>query len=242
MDWAKIQRSICEARSFRVTPEGMSLIADTIMPSGMIIRVFLQPDHGLFTLHDGGAAFDELARIGRSVSSMTGVRRLLSEINLRMTDDGAIFMDQVEQNDLGVAVSVLADASFRAASFLVSHSKVPRSAPLDQQLRDILRLRHRNGVPNTRIQGRNRQHKFDFSFDRNGETVAVDAVTPDITAVNAAVVKALDVLRNTERTVRPVLVYDAADGWDSSLLNTLAMGGGEYVSFDAVREGLQLAA
>lgn len=242
MDWAKIRRSICDARRFRITPEGMSLIADTIMPSGMIIRVHIQPDHNKFTLHDGGAAFDELARSGRAVSSMVGVRRLLAEINLRMTDDGEIFMDQVEEDQLGVAISVLADASFRAASFLAAHSKAQRASPLDRQLRDLLRLRHQNGVSNTRIQGRNRQHKFDFSFETRGQTIAVDAVTPDITAINAAVVKTLDVLQSPDRLVKPVLVYDADDNWNSALLNTLAMGGGEYVSFNAVREGLQLAA
>ncbi len=242
MDWRAVKIALCEGRQFTETAHGFSVIADTMMPSGAVIEIFLQADHDVLRLHDNGAAFDEIARHGREATSMVGLRNLMSKSRLRVDDCGAIFMDRLAPEKVAVGVAILADASLRAAQFLTSHSKLHRRQPLDTRLQDALRLVHREGRKGWQFQGRHRQHRFDFGFMQDGRTVLVDAVNPDPSSVNSAVVKSLDAARADQGNARPVLVYDAADGWPSGLMNLLGISGAECVSIDAVTSGHLLAA
>lgn len=242
MDWQAIRQAICEGRRFEETQKGRSVVADTMMPSGHVIRIYMRADHDKLVLHDDGAAFDELAAQGREATSLSGVRHLLSEIDLRLDETGTIFMDRLDPANVAAGIAILADASLRAAQFMLARSRPRRGMALDKALQDRLRVAFPDGRPNFRFNGRSRQHKFDFGMARDGQTILVDAVTPDASSVNAAVVKTLDALRSTDEKARPILVYDAKDGWRSDMLGLLTMGGGEYMSIDAVNEGRLLAA
>lgn len=218
-------------------------MADTMMPSGHAIQIYMRSDHGKLVLHDDGAAFDELAAHGREAASLSGVRAMLSEVDLRLDENGTIFMDRLEPEKVAVGIAVLADASLRAAQFMLARSKVRRPETLDRTVQDRLRVFFPEGRPNFHFHGRSRQHKFDFGVTTDAGTFLVDAVTPDASSVNAAVVKTMDVLRSTEERARPILVYDRNDGWKSGLLELLTMGGGEYLSIDALdREHILQAA
>ena len=220
----------------------MRVLSDVIMPSGAAIYIHMRPAGEHLFVHDNGAAFDELARHGVTVKNMAGVRRMLAETNYDVSNEGIIHVPHVQLDDAGLIISFVADASLRAAIYMLEKAKPGVSVRLDRKLVDSLRLAYPEGRPDIRFSGRNRQHRFDFGFKVGERTVLVDAVTPDPVAVNAAIVKSMDVLNAENSAARPILVYDANDGWRSDLLNLLPIGGGECVSFDSVQGGYLLEA
>lgn len=237
MDWQSVKAALCEGRRFTATARGYSVIADTMMPSGGVIEIFLQSDRELLTLHDGGAAFDELARNGLEARSLSGVRRLADEIGCRLNDDGALFMDRVPIGKIAGSVAVLADLSLRSALFLQQHAAKRRRSNLDARIQATLILRFPEGRANYIFQGRRRQHSFDFGYEAEGHTVLVEAVTPESATINAAIVKSMDSSKAEEGRAFPILVYDASDGWNSDALGLLAYSGGRVLSIDYLREG-----
>lgn len=225
-DWQAIRTAICEGRRFTPTGQGAKVLADTIMPSGLAIHVHIESRHDCLFLHDGGAAFDELVRHGLNFSRITALRRMLRETNFGASDDGLIFRERVPLDNVATGIAIMADASFRAATYMLDRADKPQARHLDQQVKDALHLRYPQGRPNFVIEGKNRQHIFDFGVTLNDETVVVEAVTPEPASVNAAIVKALDVAQAREIRARAVFVIDNShDQWKSSQLSLLQLGG-----------------
>lgn len=242
MDWLEIKEALCAARDFTSVRDGVRVLSDTMMPSGMLIYVHMQMRGEKLFMHDNGAAFDELAQHGRQSKTATPVRRLLSETGFGLTAEGQIFRDGIAPKEVGGGVSLIADASLRAAQYMLAHSKARIGQPLDVRVRDALHRRFPGGELNIRFTGLARQQTFDFGLRDGNETILVDAVSPDLSSVNAAIVKSLDVARAPDARVRPILVYDANDVWTSDAMNLLAMAPGERMSFERVSEGRLLAA
>jgi hypothetical protein len=223
-DWQAIRTAICEGRRFALTEQGAKVMADTIMPSGMAINIHIeQRASGLF-LHDGCAAFDELARHGLGFSKDGLLAGMLRKTNFGVSE-GMIFRDKVAMTNIAVGIAITADASFRAATYMLENADSPKVKALDVRVRDALRLRYPMGRPNFVVEGKNRQHTFDFGVVLNGETVLVEAVIPDAASINAAIVKALDVAQSDTIKARPVFVYDPLARWKSGQLSLLNLGG-----------------
>ena len=243
MDWAGVRRQICEARRFSETPDGLRLLSDVIMPSGGVVWVTIQPHGTGFRAHDGGAAFDELARHAAEIKDMRGVRRMLAETNFRLSDDGVIWCDDLTSENVAECASFVSDASLRAAEYMLAHAFVTSAARLDSRVKDALRLRYPEGRPDFVLQGLNRQHTFDFGVKLSNEVVVVQAVTPDPASISAAIVKGLDATKSPSEKVRSIIVYDANDDWGSDRLNMLEIGGAlamDVTRLSAMREPLML--
>lgn len=225
MDWQRIKDSICEGRQFTLTDAGCSVLADTILPSGGVVYVHLQARGDHLSAHDNGAAFDELSRHGGEIRSMTGVRRMLAETGFSVTDDGVIWRHRLPPSRAADAVSIVSDASLRAAQYLLDHAKLPAADPLDRRLQDLLRIRYPNGRSNFAVRGKHRQHTFDFGVVLGEQTVLIQAVTPDPSSVAAAIVKGMDAREAPGANVVPLFVYDPMDHWQSGTLSMLDFGG-----------------
>lgn len=240
MDWQAIKETLCAARDFSPVRDGYRVLADTMLPSGALIHVHMQMREGHLFMHDDGAAFDELPRVGAELSSAHGVRKFLSETNFGLTPKGEIFRDKIAMEDVAVGVSLVADASLRAATFMLSRAKVRAGQPLDARVKAALRQRFPGGSADYRFAGLAKQQKFDFGMELDGQIILVDAVSPDISSVNSAIVKSLDAKGAPNSRVRPILVYDERDHWPSDAMNLLGLAG-ERMEFKRVAEG-QLAA
>lgn len=225
MDWQRVKSVICEGRDFSLNEEGCRVLSDTLMPSGALIYVHLQSKFDHLTAHDGGAAFDELNRHGGVIKSLTGLRNMLSATNFRVAEDGAIWRERVSVEQAFDVISMVADASVRAAHFLLDHAKLPAAQPLDSRLKDVLRVRYPQGRPNYTFQGKNRQHTFDFGAVVGEQIILVQAVTPDSSSVSSAIVKGLDAKQAEGSNVVPLFVYDPEDRWPSDTLSMLQLGG-----------------
>jgi hypothetical protein len=242
MDWQAVKSAICEGRAFTVTDEGCRVLSDTIMPSGGAIFVHLQSRTDHLMAHDGGAAFDEIARHAVQIGSLSGVRRMLEETGFSLTEEGTVWRDRFSVDEAHVAIALVADASSRAADYMLKKGKVHTGIPLDQRLRDALHARFPQGRPNYEFAGRHRQHRFDFGMKQGDRLVLVQSVSPEQTSIASAIVKGLDAQAAENSNVVPIFVFDPADHWTSGSLDLLELGG-RSVEIDAASHGrLPLAA
>ncbi|OAN52831.1 hypothetical protein [Sphingobium sp. TCM1] len=237
MDWQEIRQALCDARGFKPVHDGHSVRTDTMMPSGAVIRVHIQLRDGRLSIHDNGAAFDELARHGGELKSSGGVKRMLAETDFQLMPTGEIFRHDIDPAQVGVGVALVADASLRAATFMLAHAKVKTGLPLDVRLKNSMLTRYPAGRADFKVDGKARLQKFDFGLQTENEIIVLDAVSPDLSSVNAAIVKSLDAKQAPEIHARPILVYDDdQDHWPADAMNLLAMAG-ERVSFRSLDEG-----
>lgn len=242
MDWQGVKSAICEGREFSVEADGCRVLSDTLMPSGALIYIHFQARTDHLMAHDGGAAFDELARHAVQISGMRGVRDMLSETGFQISTDGTIWRERFSVAEAPVAVSLVADASVRAAAYMMSRGKVRTAPPLDERVRSAMKERFPQGRSNFEFSGRHRQHKFDFGLIDDNRTILVQAVNPEQSSIASAIVKGLDAQAVEGTNVIPIFVFDPADHWSSGSLNMLGLGG-RRVEISAISAGnLPLAA
>lgn len=237
MQWQEIKEALCAARDFTPVHDGVRVLADTLMPSGMLIYVHMQMRDGLLYMHDNGAAFHELAQYGKHLKSTVPLRAYLRETGFALTPEGQIYRNRIPAEDVAGGVSLVADASLRAAQYMLAHSRSRVGQPLDVRVRNALHQRFPEGKMNIRLAGLAKQQQFDFGLRQGNDLIVVDAVSPDASSVHAAIVKSLDVARAPNIQVRPILVYDEKDGWSSDAMNLLSMAAGQRMSFERVAEG-----
>lgn len=241
MDWQRVKTAICEGRLFTQTAEGCRVTSDTLMPSGGTIKVHFVAKTDHLMAHDGGAAFDELARNAVEISSMRGVRKMLAETGFNLSDDGVIWRDRFTIDEAHIAVALIADASLRAANYMTAKGKVRSTPPLDQRLRDELRRLFPLGHQNFEFAGKHRQHKFDFGVEHGEQTFLVQSVSPEQSSIASAILKGLDVKAADSANVVPIFVFDRNDKWSSGSLGMLDLGG-KSMDIDAALGGRLLAA
>lgn len=242
MDWQRVKAAICAGRGFTASDLGCSVLSDTIMPSGGAIHIHFEARTDHLMAHDGGAAFDELARHAVEVRSLRGVRRMLEETGFGLSDDGLVWRDRFSIDEAHIAVALVSDASARAAAYMLGRGKVIAGAPLDQRLRDAMRNRFPAGRQNFEFAGRHRQHKFDFGIVQDGRTILLQSVNPEQSSIASAIVKGLDATAAENSNVIPIFVFDPADHWTSGSLSMLGLGGRSVEIGAAVNGQLPLAA
>jgi len=242
MDWDKIKDIICAGRDFKVTDDGCSVLSDVIFPSGGLIRVHLQMRTDHLMAHDGGAAFDELARNSIEVQSMHGVRKMLGDSGLKLSDQGVIWADRLTVDQAHAAVILVADGSARAASFMESRASKKRDDPLDVRVRRGLRARFPDGRERFEFAGRHKQHMFDFGMKSGDHLILVQSVSPESSSISSAIVKALDAKAAEGSNVVPILVFDQNEHWNSGSLGMLEIGGRPVEVGAAISGHLPLAA
>lgn len=242
MDWQQVKTAICDGRRFTVTDGGCRVLSDTLMPSGAMIHVHIQSRIDDLSAHDNGAAFDELARHGGTIATMSGLRKMLAETRFRVTDDGVIWRDHIKIEKAATAIMMVADASVRAAAYLLDHATIKAGVPLNQRVKEALQLRFPQGRPNYTFEGKHRQHTFDYGFAVQDRTYLVQSVIPDPSSVSSAIVKGLDAREAEQSNVVAIFAYDPADKWPSGSLGMLDLGG-FGMTVEALKRGdLPLAA
>ena len=167
---------------------------------------------------------------------------MLAETNFKLSDDGIVWRDRFPIDQAHIAVALVADASVRAAAYMMNKGNVKAGAPLDRRLQDELRRRFPEGHANYAFAGKHRQHKFDFGISQGDRTFLIQSVSPEQSSVASAIVKVLDVKALKGANIVPIFVFDEGDHWSSGSLSMLGLGG-RSVEIGAVFEnGLPLAA
>ncbi len=210
--------------------DGSSLVVPTLStyPSNSMIKVFVEGGKYSFVVSDGGGAAKSLAEAG--YLGHAGPRFLADHTrgtDLSVSKAGWIYIAHVETDEVTGAITEVAGASREASHALLRHFKpeVPfdfrtdLDTILDRHFRDALqRKAHVPGASN-------KLHTFDYLFRvREGITVVLDAVLPDASSINSAVVSHMDVKASKTGEIDQFIIYDDNQPWKSSDLALLSIG------------------
>lgn len=208
--------------------DGLVQVPTTCLyPSNSIVTVFVEPKMDGFIVHDDGRALDEFEASSLTVGEP---RRVLSQAvrktGLTVSSAGAIVSRRLQFDEVPGAIAIVANASRDAARYLLDHARAPK-----RNFRGSLESELDRRFPNlwkrdTRVPGESTKlHRFDYSVDLPGErTLLVDAVVPDASSINSAVVASLDVTQARNHQIELRIVYDDHVRWTSADLSLLRVG------------------
>ncbi len=210
--------------------DGNSLVVPTLntYPSNSMVQVFVEGGKRSFVISDGGGAAKTLSEAG--YLGHAGPRFLTDHVrgtDVSVSKAGWLYLAHVETEEVTGAITEIAEVSREASYALLRHFKpeVPfdfRSdldIILDRHFRDALqRKAHLPGASN-------KLHTFDYLFRvRESIVVVLDAVLPDASSINSAVVSHMDVKASKSSKMHQFIVYDDKQAWKSADLALLSVG------------------
>ncbi|WP_372425797.1 hypothetical protein [Salinarimonas chemoclinalis] len=201
-------------------------------PGGTMVQLLVEGGADTFVVSDGGGALRcYLAQGGQGARALRLLQEAARRHGVACNDDGWIFESAVDAGRLPSALSAVADASVRGAGTLLSHLRPRNVADFRPVLDRMIRSTFEGRVKRDAIVlgASNKEHRFDYALrvdDRR--TVLIDAVLPDPSSINAAIVAHLDVrimhVEDTTRAIVQKIIYDDRLEWSSADLALIRQG------------------
>jgi hypothetical protein len=216
-----------------------------IYPSNGVVTVVVEGGASRFKVHDDGAALEELdATAGLVAYPIAIMRSATRQQGLEVSDAGVIFSPLIDIDDLPAMISLVANASKEAAHRLIDSMKPRPRRNFRLELEKLLEAEFghialRRSSP---VSGLHKPHRFDYVVHISEQRrLLLDAVTPEASSVNAAVVAHLDVRQAHLSDVVQRIVYDDEEKWRAEDLSPLSVGA-PAVAFRQAREVLKRVA
>jgi hypothetical protein len=216
------------------TLSGDRLIVPTFAtyPSNSLVQAYVEGGRDRFVVSDGGGALKVVLGMG---SASRTVHKLLSSFakgtSVKVNSSGWIFL------------GIVAEASREAAVLLLKHFNPKPAIDFRRDIEALLDIRFHDSVQKKgHLTGAsNKLHSFDYLVRVNDNTLlALDAVVPDPSSINAAVVSHMDVKATRRLDVRQMIIYDDDDNWSAADLALLSIGApsARFSSFSKALESL----
>jgi hypothetical protein len=210
-----------------LTSDGIVVPTHCLYPSNSVVNVKVE-GHENFFVHDQGGAMDEMEA---ACAPVPNAARLIVHIvrpyGLDVSKEGAIYATQVSAEELASTIVLVANASKEAAQYLIERYRPPHR-DMRGIVEQILDLKFRNQWKrNLRIVGASsKSHRFDYIVNLPKQRqLLLDAVVPEPSSINAAVVAHLDVKQSEDaKQVDQRIVYDDAVEWTAADLSLLRVG------------------
>ena len=199
-----------------------------LYPSNGFVKVAIEGGATTWRVHDCRGALDEYMAIGSVTPPNLGAaRHIARRQGLSIDVAGRVVAPLVSADRLISAIIMTANVSKEIAHHFVERFRPEFHRDLRSVLEELLERRfpHEMRREETVVGHSNKQHKFDFSVRLPHEKrLLLDAVTPEASSINAAVVAHLDVAAANLPGVFQRLVYDEDARWKSSDLALLTVG------------------
>jgi hypothetical protein len=216
-----------------------------LYPSNGVVGVVVEGGADTFSVHDDGAALEELDSAGGTVAYPIAVMRSATRrLGVEVSDAGVIFAPLAVRADLTATIMIVANASKYAAHRLIDSMRPRPRRNFRLELERLLEtefgrvmLQRASAIP-----GAHKPHKFDFVV-QVGERrrLLLDGVSPEASSINAAVVAHLDVKQANVPNLVQRIVYDDEEKWKAEDLSLLSVGA-PVVPFSRAREVLKRVA
>jgi len=216
-----------------------------IYPSNGVVTVVVEGGASHFRVHDDGAALEELDATGGIVTYPIAIMRSATrQQGLEVSDAGVIFSPLVGVDDLPAIISLIANGSKEAAHRLIDRMTPRPRRNFRLELEKLLELEfgHITLRRSSAVSGLHKPHRFDYVVHISEQRkLLLDAVTPEASSINAAVVAHLDVKQAQLPNVIQRIVYDDEEKWRAEDLSLLSVGA-PAVAFSQAREVLKRVA
>jgi hypothetical protein len=229
MDDQFIERSIKDlVKPFQMEP---FTVIPTFMtyPSNAAVMVYVEGGTRHFTLSDGGGAVGVLnGSGGYRVDGLSILKQHCQSTEFYTTNRGWISTRKpVDQNSFTSVVSLIAQFSFEASVNLLKQFKPEKHSDFRVDLERDLDRRFKDHMSRKGhlVGNSNKKQTFDYIIRIPGDRIiAIDAVVPDASSINSALVAHLDLKATGRRDIGQMIIYDDRQKWKSSDLVLLGMG------------------
>ncbi len=217
----------------------------SVYPSNSAVQAFVEGGRDTFIVSDGGGAIKTL--LGAGYLGNSGVKMLedfARGADVKVNHGGWIFHSGVTLKNLASAISLVTEFSREAAEMLIRKFRPQKTFDFRRDLDRVLERRFQDDLRKRGhfVGASNKTHTFDYLIHGNdNQFVIIDAVVPDSSSVNAAVVAHMDVRATHRPDVRQFIVYDGEQGWNSSDLALLTLGA-PSVSFQSFERTIGMVA
>ena len=199
-----------------------------LFAGGGIIRVIVEGGQNTFVVHDDGAALADFENAGGDLITATKMMAAhFRQDGFLVDGNGVISAPPVSLDALAPTIALVANASRSASDHLMARWKPAFRLKFKDAVRNLLEAEYpkRWAHDRTLVGKSNKPHKFDFVIDLGHERqLFFDAVVPEATAINTAVVRHLDVAATHGDKIVQRIVYDDREAWKASDLNLLKLG------------------
>lgn len=213
-----------------------------IYPSNSCVNVLIEGGANLFVVSDGGGALDVASSLGIGRLDISRVLRSTARAaSLKVSKSGWIYQSDATGSELTSVISVVAECS-KEAAVACKRSFRPESPfnfrnDLDNFLiRTFLdRVKRKPKL----LGASNKVHEFDYAIEADSKpTIIIDAVVPDATSINSAIVSHLDVKHANISNIEQRIIYDDRLPWRASDLALLNVGA-PPIAFTSVEHSLR---
>ena len=197
-------------------------------PSNAAVLVYVEGGRDNFIVSDGGGAVKTIHGAGGiEVDSQRILTDFTKGSEIAIDRSGWLYLNNVKRHGVTSAISLISEASRDAAYLLTKRFRVSPLSDFRRELDVILESRFRNvlGRRGHLTGATNKIYTFDYLIKANdNKLVAIDAVVPESSSINAAVVSHMDVQATHRKDVTQFIVYDDEHEWKSSDLALLRIG------------------
>ena len=224
--------------------DGKRVVVPThcLYPSNSVVTVVVEGGVDAFRVHDDGRAVDEFMSAGTPMFSGAGsIRHIARQQGLDVSEAGVIRSPLVSFDQLPGTIVLVANVSKDVANYMLDRFRPRPRRDLRVVLEEILDHQFpKEWRQEARMPGRsNKPHRFDFAVNLpRGRTLLLDAVAPEASSINAAVVAHLDVRQAERPNVEQRIIYDDDLRWSAQDLNLLSVGA-RTVPLSSAREALR---
>ena len=248
IDLAALREELARWSAPNSTDADVFIETQCLYPSNGFVKVAIEGGTATCRVHDCRGALDEYMAIGSVTPPNLGAARHIARRQGLVVDAaGRVVAPLIGMDRIVSAIILTANVSKEIAQYFVERFRPEFHRDLRSALEELLERRfpHEMRRQETVIGQSNKQHKFDFAIRLPHERrLLLDAVTPEASSINAAVVAHLDVAAANLPGVHQRLVYDEDTKWKSSDLALLTVGA-KVISFQrlpTVLEQMQDAA
>lgn len=232
-----VDASLADAFRSSSQTDGVRVTTHCMYPSHAYVRVFVRGGTDTFVVSDEGAALQEIEAAGAEVTNFDRLLRpFITKQGLQVAK-GAISSPYCKEDELAVAVTMVANASRDAADWLFSHTKVKRHRNFKAMLRTMLEEKFNHLGQDTLVGKSNKAHKFEHLISLpDGKRIVVDPVFHDPASINARVIANLDVKMAGYPNLEQQMIYDDGEEWEAQDLNLLQVGASVVIPFSKAKD------
>lgn len=199
-----------------------------LYPSNACVQVFVEGGRDSFVVSDGGGAIDVSLGLGSGKLDATKLlKSAAKEASLNVNSSGWIYAKGANLRSLTSIISVVADCSKSAAEACARSFRPESKSDFRKELEEFLTANFGDRLTKQAVLlgGSNKTHRYDYAIKAGGgRLIVIDAVMPDSSSINSAIVSHID-LRNAKRSdVTQRIIYDDRLEWKSSDLSLLEVG------------------
>jgi hypothetical protein len=219
------------------TERGCIIITPCLYPGGEAAQVTVKQTEGGYYVTDAGRGLLQVLATGHE-SQKPGLHIAAAAHAFSLDySRGMIFLRDVEESVLDMAIALVANASVHGVVRTMEHFSMHNERNFKFSFDSYIRDTYGDKFKKDFVTGANQVHTLDY-VHKNDKVVIVDPLQPDQMSVHRAFSAHFDIKQAAKKPDFQILVFDGDDPWKTENLQHLRSLGVEVLEYAEAQEKL----